>query len=87
MVIQELIQYSKDTHVQMVSAHEAVSEHCMLTLCGSKQVAKNTSLIYSIIESCRMNGLRPIKYIVDISRKLVSSDTEYIAFLPMNIAK
>lgn len=34
--------------------------------CGSEQAAKNTSLIYSIIESCKMNGLRPVKYIADV---------------------
>lgn len=28
--------------------------------CGLEQAAKNTSLIYSIIESCKMNGLRPL---------------------------
>ena len=30
---------------------------------GSEQAAKNTSLVYSIIESCKMNGLRPVKYL------------------------
>lgn len=55
--------------------------------CGSEQAAKNTSLIYSIIESCKMNGLRPVKYIADVLRKLVSGDTDYMALLPMNIAK
>lgn len=55
--------------------------------CGSEQAAKNTSLIYSIIESCKMNGLRPVKYIADVLRKLISGDTDYMALLPMNIAK
>lgn len=55
--------------------------------CGSEQAAKNTSLIYSIIESCKMNGLRPVKYIADVLRKLISGDTDYVALLPMNIAK
>ena len=55
--------------------------------CGSEQAAKNTSLIYSIIESCKMNGLRPVKYIADVLRKLVSGETDYMALLPMNIAK
>lgn len=30
--------------------------------CGSEQAAKNTSLIYSIIKSCKMHRLRPVKY-------------------------
>lgn len=34
-----------------------------------------------------MNGLRPVKYIADVLRKLVSGETDYMAFLPMNIAK
>lgn len=55
--------------------------------CGSEQAAKNTSLIYLIIESCKMNGLRPVKYIADVLRKLVSGETDYMALLPMNIAK
>lgn len=55
--------------------------------CGSEQAAKNTSLIYSIIENCKMNGLRPVKYIADVLRKLVSGETDYMALLPMNIAK
>lgn len=55
--------------------------------CGSEQAVKNTSLIYSIIESCKMNGLHLVKYIADVLRKLVSGDTDYMALLPMNIAK
>lgn len=53
--------------------------------CGSEQAAKNASLIYSIIGSCKMNGLRLVKYIADVLRKLVSGDTDYMALLPMNI--
>ena len=55
--------------------------------CGSEQAAKNTSLIYSIIESCKMNGLRSVKYIADVLRKLVSGEIDYVALLPVNIAK
>ena len=55
--------------------------------CRSGQAAPNTSLIYSIIESCKMNGLRSVKYIADVLRKLISDETDYMALLPMNIAK
>ena len=55
--------------------------------CGSEQAAKNTSLIYSIIENCKMNGLRPVKYIADVLRNLLSGEMDYMALLPMNIAK
>lgn len=34
-----------------------------------------------------MNGLRPIKYIADILRKLVSGEMDYMALLLMNIVK
>ena len=43
--------------------------------------AKNMSLIYSIIESCKMNGLRPVKYIADVLRKLVFDNTDYMSLL------
>lgn len=56
-------------------------------LCGSEQAAKNTSLIYSIIESCKMNELCPVKYIADVLRILISGETDYVALLPMNITK
>lgn len=48
---------------------------------SSEQVTKNMSLIYSIIE----NRLHLVEYIADILRKLVSSDADYMAILPMNI--
>lgn len=34
-----------------------------------------------------MNGLRPVKYIGDVLRKLASGEMDYMALLPMNIAK
>ena len=32
-----------------------------------------------------MNGLRPVKYIGDVLRKLASGEMDYMALLPMNI--
>ncbi|WP_229099019.1 MULTISPECIES: IS66 family transposase [Bacteroides] len=55
--------------------------------CGSEKAAKNTFLIYSIIETCKMGGLRPVKYIADILRKLIGGETDYASLLPMNITK
>lgn len=55
--------------------------------CGLEQAVKSRSLIYSIIESCKMNGLRPVKYIADVLRKLVSGETDYLVLLPINIVK
>lgn len=49
-------------------------------------VASMRSLpLFPHIESCNMNGLRPVKYIADVLRKLVSGKTDYMALLPMNI--
>lgn len=48
---------------------------------------KNTSLSYTIIESCKMNEFRPVKYIADVLRKLISADMGYVTLLPMNIVK
>ncbi|MCS2307467.1 MULTISPECIES: transposase domain-containing protein [Bacteroides] len=39
------------------------------------------------MESCKMNGLCPVKYIADVLRKLVSGEIDYVALLPVNIAK
>lgn len=55
--------------------------------CGSEKAVRNASLIYSIIESCKMNGLRPVKYIVDVLWKLASGEADYMALLPINIVK
>ena len=41
----------------------------------------------SIVNYCKINGLRRVKYIADVLRKLISGETDYIALLPMNIAK
>ncbi len=35
--------------------------------CGSELGAKNASMLYSIIETCKMNGLRPVKYSGDFN--------------------
>lgn len=40
----------------------------------------------SIVNYCKINGLRRVKYIADVLRKLISGETDYIALLPMNIA-
>jgi len=55
--------------------------------CGSEKAAKNTSLIYSLIETCKMNGLRPVKYLANVLRKLIGSETDYTSLLPVNITK
>lgn len=39
----------------------------------------------SIVNYCKINGLRRVKYIADVLRKLISGDTDYMALLLMNI--
>ena len=52
--------------------------------CGSELEAKNASMLYSIIETCKMNGLRPVKYIAEILTKLTAGETNYMSLLPIN---
>ena len=52
--------------------------------CGSELGAKNASMLYSIIETCKMNGLRPVKYIAEILTKLTAGETNYMSLLPIN---
>ena len=51
--------------------------------CGSEKAVKNTSLIYSLIETS--NGLYPVKYIADVLSKLIGGETNYASLLPVNI--
>ena len=41
-------------------------------------------MLYSIIETCKMNGLRPVKYIAEILTKLTAGETNYMSLLPIN---
>lgn len=54
--------------------------------CGAGKVAKHISLIYSLIETCRMSMLRPVKYIADVL-KLIRGETNYASLLPVKISK
>lgn len=51
--------------------------------CGSELGAKNASMLYSIIETCKMNGVRPVKYIAKILTKLAKGETNYMSLLPI----
>ena len=52
--------------------------------CGSELGVRNASMLYSIIETCKMNGLRPVKYIAEILTKLTAGETNYMSLLPIN---
>jgi hypothetical protein len=55
--------------------------------CGSEEGARNAALIYSIIETCKMNGVRSVNYIAETLRKLTGGETDYKALLPVYYAK
>lgn len=55
--------------------------------CGSELGAKNASMLYSIIETCKMNGVRPVKYIAKILTKLATGETNYMSLLPIKTDK
>jgi hypothetical protein len=55
--------------------------------CGSEESARNAALIYSIIETCKMNGVRPVNYIAEILRKLTGGETGYKTLLSVSYAK
>lgn len=55
--------------------------------CGSERAAKDTALIYSIIETCKLNGIRPVKYIKEVLTKIVQGNKDYKALLPVYIYK
>ena len=54
--------------------------------CGAGKAAKHISLIYSLIETCRMSMLRPVKYIAD-GIKLIRGETNSASLLPVQITK
>lgn len=55
--------------------------------CGSVLGTKNASILYSIIETCKMNEIRPVKFIAEVLRKLAKGQTDYMALLPINYTK
>lgn len=55
--------------------------------CGSELGAKNAAMVYSIIETCKMNGIRPVKYIAQVLREICQGEENYAALLPINIDK
>ncbi len=55
--------------------------------CGSHRGAEHAAFMYTIVESCKMNGIRPVQYIEDVLRRLSYGETDYGALLPTNWAK
>lgn len=52
---------------------------------GSHQAAGNIALMYSLVESCRMNDLDFGEYIETVLKRIQNGDTDYAAMLPNRI--
>ena len=50
--------------------------------CGSHNAARHTAFMYSLVESCKMNGLDFGLYIETVLRKIQNGDTDYNGMLP-----
>lgn len=50
--------------------------------CGSHNAARHTAFMYSLVESCKMNGLDFGRYIETVLRKIQNGDTDYNGMLP-----
>jgi hypothetical protein len=55
--------------------------------CGSEEGVRNATLIYRLIETCKMDGVRPVNYITETLRKLIGGETDYKALLPVFYAE
>lgn len=55
--------------------------------CGSHDAAEDTAFMYSLIESCKLNDIRPREYIEDLLRRITDDQTDYTALLPCNWVK
>lgn len=53
--------------------------------CGSHEAAKHTAFMYSLVESCSMNGLDFGLYIETVLNRILDGDTDYAAMLPNRI--
>lgn len=55
--------------------------------CGSHKGAEHAALLYTLIESCKLAGVKPVQYLEDVLRRLAWGETDYAALLPANWAK
>lgn len=54
--------------------------------CGSHNAARHTAFMYSLAESCRINGLDFGLYIETVLRRILDGDTDYQGMLPNAIS-
>jgi hypothetical protein len=54
---------------------------------GPEKSARHASLIYSLIETCKMNAVKPVKSLERVFNEIASGATNYEALLPMHLVK
>ena len=52
--------------------------------CGSHDGARNIAFMYSLLESCKLNGLDFGDYIEDVMTRLAEGDTDHASMIACN---
>ena len=69
--------------VQIVFRHIAMGRRCWLNS-GSHEAATNIAFMYSLFESCKMNGIDFGEYVEDILTRMMNGDDDYRSMIPCN---
>ena len=69
--------------VESVFRHIAMGRRCWLNS-GSHDAAQNIAFMYSLFESCKMNGIDFGEYVEDILTLMMNGDDDYRSMIPCN---
>ena len=69
--------------VESMFRHIAIGRRNWLNS-GSHEAAQNIAFMYSLYESCKMNGLDFGEYVEDILTRMMNGDTDYMSMVPCN---
>jgi len=69
--------------VESVFRHIAMGRRCWLNS-GSHEAATNIAFMYSLFESCKMNGIDFGEYVEDILTRMMNGDDDYRSMIPCN---
>ena len=67
--------------VESVFRHIAMGRRCWLNS-GSHDAAQNIAFMYSLYESCKMNGIDFGEYVEDILTRMMNGDDDYRSMIP-----
>ena len=67
--------------VESVFRHIAMGRRCWLNS-GSHEAAQNIAFMYSLFESCKMNGIDFGEYVEDILTRMMNGDDDYRSMIP-----